>query len=282
MDLESVFQDQVNLYELLGIVVEGPEDLAKLSPLQIRRNFRQQALKHHPDKNREVSDSRQKFHQLDIAAKILSDPKLRSAYDQWFIGVFSEQQIANEARQEQTRKLYQREIAVKRDRTQGTPNIAVFEEHGQYLRKLKHFKLPYGDWKRMDYSPENTNHKLTKSCTLRFELQNHKLLQSKQELGDLMSNALQVRLVDLYYSPRNDYSADSTIVAYAVLPHINDTLRVLTEWNVKKPCSDSSPFFSYIEEISPKTQHTSFTFTNQEQLSPYIKERLDRSPVISR
>ncbi|CUS24337.1 LAQU0S15e02234g1_1 [Lachancea quebecensis] len=281
MDLNNVFHNQINLYELLGIDVEGPEDLEKLSPLQVRRSFRLQALKHHPDKSREGSGSRQKFYQLDAAAKILSDPKLRRAYDQWFVQIFFEQQIADEARKEKARKLYQRERAVKREGSHKTPDLATFEEHGQYLRKLKHFKLPYGDWKHINRSPGNPNHKLTNSCTLRFEMQNHKLLQSKQELNDLLSNALQVQLIDLYYSPRNNYNADSTIVAYAVLANIHEVLRVLAEWDSRKP-SSGSPFLSYVEDISPKIPRSSFKFTNKEQMNPCVNERMACRSLSSR
>jgi DnaJ-class molecular chaperone len=48
----------------------------------IKRSFRQLALKHHPDRNRNSEDSRKKFMEVVEAYEILSDDQSRKEYDQ--------------------------------------------------------------------------------------------------------------------------------------------------------------------------------------------------------
>jgi DnaJ-class molecular chaperone len=50
------------------------------SPEEIRRSFRELALKHHPDKNRNSEESRQKFMQIVEAYRLLSDENIRKGY----------------------------------------------------------------------------------------------------------------------------------------------------------------------------------------------------------
>jgi DnaJ-class molecular chaperone len=47
----------------------------------IKRSFRQLALKHHPDRNRNSEDSRKKFMEVVEAYEILSDDQSRKEYD---------------------------------------------------------------------------------------------------------------------------------------------------------------------------------------------------------
>lgn len=47
----------------------------------IKRSFRQLALKHHPDRNRSSEDSRKKFMEVVEAYEILSDDQSRKEYD---------------------------------------------------------------------------------------------------------------------------------------------------------------------------------------------------------
>lgn len=49
--------------------------------LQIRRAFRELALKHHPDKNKNSEESKQKFMEIVQAYEILSDETSRKRYD---------------------------------------------------------------------------------------------------------------------------------------------------------------------------------------------------------
>jgi curved DNA-binding protein CbpA len=51
------------------------------SPAEIRRSFRELALKYHPDKNKNSEESKQKFVQIVEAYKLLSDENTRKEYD---------------------------------------------------------------------------------------------------------------------------------------------------------------------------------------------------------
>jgi molecular chaperone DnaJ len=62
-------------YEVLGVAREAtPEDLKKA--------FRKQALKFHPDRNKEA-DASDRFKEVNEAYQVLSDPKRKAQYDQF-------------------------------------------------------------------------------------------------------------------------------------------------------------------------------------------------------
>lgn len=61
-------------YKILGITMESNQ-------LQIRKAFRELALKHHPDKNKNSEESKQKFMEIVQAYEILSDETSRKRYD---------------------------------------------------------------------------------------------------------------------------------------------------------------------------------------------------------
>jgi molecular chaperone DnaJ len=66
---------QRDYYEVLGVPrTASPEDLKKA--------FRQQALKFHPDRNKEA-DASDRFKEVNAAYQVLSDPERRSAYDRF-------------------------------------------------------------------------------------------------------------------------------------------------------------------------------------------------------
>lgn len=73
--LEHAKSDQ-DFYALLG---EGIHPGSAEG--DIRRAYRRTALKHHPDKNKDDSDAVNKFHALQIAFDVLSDPAAKAAYD---------------------------------------------------------------------------------------------------------------------------------------------------------------------------------------------------------
>ena len=73
--LEHAKSDQ-DFYALLG---EGIHPNSAEG--DIRRAYRRTALKHHPDKNKEDPDAVNKFHALQIAFDVLSDPAAKAAYD---------------------------------------------------------------------------------------------------------------------------------------------------------------------------------------------------------
>ncbi|WFD35433.1 hypothetical protein MCUN1_002287 [Malassezia cuniculi] len=68
------FADGENLYDVLGLD-------SKASVADIRRAYRNLALKHHPDKAGGSAESNQRFQQIGYAYSILSDDKRRAKYD---------------------------------------------------------------------------------------------------------------------------------------------------------------------------------------------------------
>ncbi len=66
---------QRDYYEVLGVPrTASPEDLKKA--------FRQQALKYHPDRNKDP-DASDQFKEVNAAYQVLSDPERRTAYDRF-------------------------------------------------------------------------------------------------------------------------------------------------------------------------------------------------------
>jgi molecular chaperone DnaJ len=63
-------------YEVLGVAREAADD-------DIRKAYRQAALKHHPDRNQGNPDAEAKFKEATEAYTILSDADKRAAYDRY-------------------------------------------------------------------------------------------------------------------------------------------------------------------------------------------------------
>ena len=63
-----------NYYEILGVAPEASTD-------EIKKSFRNLAMKHHPDKNKNSEESRQKFMKIVEAYEVLSDEHTRKNYD---------------------------------------------------------------------------------------------------------------------------------------------------------------------------------------------------------
>src|ERR671930_984756 len=63
-----------NYYNILGVSQHASQD-------EIRKSFRNLALKYHPDKNRNSEESRQKFIKIIEAYEVLSDEQARKNYD---------------------------------------------------------------------------------------------------------------------------------------------------------------------------------------------------------
>ncbi|KAK3169391.1 hypothetical protein OEA41_008774 [Lepraria neglecta] len=67
---------ETKLYNTLGIKPGSTQD-------EIKKAYRKQALKHHPDKNPDNPKASEKFKEVSQAYEILSDPEKRKVYDQY-------------------------------------------------------------------------------------------------------------------------------------------------------------------------------------------------------
>jgi curved DNA-binding protein CbpA len=63
-----------NYYEILGVSAEATQD-------EIKKSFRNLALKYHPDKNKNSEESKQKFMKIVEAYQVLSNDQTRKTYD---------------------------------------------------------------------------------------------------------------------------------------------------------------------------------------------------------
>jgi DnaJ-class molecular chaperone len=63
-----------NYYEILGVSPDA-------SQAEIKKSFRNLALQHHPDKNKNSEESKQKFMKIIEAYEVLSDEQARRNYD---------------------------------------------------------------------------------------------------------------------------------------------------------------------------------------------------------
>jgi molecular chaperone DnaJ len=63
-------------YDLLGVSRDATAD-------DLKKAFRQLAMKYHPDRNPENKESEEKFKEINEAYSVLSDPQKRAHYDRF-------------------------------------------------------------------------------------------------------------------------------------------------------------------------------------------------------
>ncbi|KAF8645350.1 hypothetical protein AX16_007854 [Volvariella volvacea WC 439] len=67
---------ETGYYDLLGVPVDATTD-------DIKKAYRRQAIKHHPDKNPDDPHAEERFKEIAIAYQTLSDPALRKKYNEF-------------------------------------------------------------------------------------------------------------------------------------------------------------------------------------------------------
>lgn len=65
-----------DFYEILGLEKGASDE-------EIKKAFRKQALKYHPDRNPDNKEAEEKFKELNEAYQVLSDPQKKAQYDQY-------------------------------------------------------------------------------------------------------------------------------------------------------------------------------------------------------
>lgn len=233
-DLGSVFEENLNLYDILEIPVRIDTILPdEVTIDDIKRQYKAMALKYHPDKtirsdNLQKEQLEQKFQFARISYSILSNFQKRKQYDEWFKKRFQNPDTAQ--RNEFIEKLRSMESLASGKTDSMYANVDAnslrsMQEYGLALRKLKHFKKPYGNWKNLSKESNDSQGKpkmdrFEESSTLRIEMVNNRTykLQEPIDLKNYLNKEIfrSNYVYDCYYSSRNDYIHDSKIVVYII------------------------------------------------------------------
>lgn len=283
-DLNKVFDEKLNLYDILEISI--PENPGNVEPAQIKKQYRSLALMYHPDKHPNNPDIVHKFHLLSLATHILTDESSRRAYDRWLTRLIKSKQNNNDdQRAEFINKLNRLESEAQNEElNKWTNDLSSVQEYGETLRKFKHFKISYGDWEspRITSSEETLSgkHKFYESATLRMEIENISsvvIASSKKCLVSYLENLFQgMKVYDIYYSSRNDFANDTSIVAYIVFQSPRDSQKVFKSWN-----AGSRKDWGLIIDIAPRIPVRYYKdFNIETELDPEIAKLLSNSPII--
>lgn len=264
-ELKQIYQDKIDLYGVLEF------DYREISSSQIRKRFRQLALEYHPDKNPGDEAVIHKFHLISLAADILGDEQLRREYDFWW----DEQATLNRERGQRGELIAQLERREKRDIAahgdiNNITNLNSIQKKGEYLRKLKHFNIPY------DWSPKvPTEQAFWESSTLRLEIE----IREATGINVLQEPSLKLHLEflldapihSIYYSTRNR-PGDSTVVAYAVFLSPQDSRLIYKHYK-------DQPLPSLLKSIQPRIPINYYKHHEQAHLEPRIETLVTNSAV---
>lgn len=137
-DLTQHATSEYDFYEILGVTFETSE-------ADIRRAYRRTALKYHPDKNVGNVAAVEKFHLLQIAYDVLTDPAVKAAYDNARaarVAKRRQMELFDGKRRQMMDDLERRERGVKRGRDEDVDaeeklrrEVARLAEDGKRRRK---------------------------------------------------------------------------------------------------------------------------------------------------
>lgn len=228
--VQSLMNDGVDLYKVLEF--SSGEDPTHITITQVKKQYRRLALKYHPDKNKDVGTvNLDKFHLLSAAVQVLGDDSMRQIYDSWY----KEMRVRDEHRDTLISKLNKRENQSKLPNQLNSNSIQDIQNYGEKLRKVKYFKMPYGDWKTPGQSndiPRLSSNLQKDSSTLRVEIE----MMRGTDLLDI--NVLKPLLREtipsadingLTYSSNNN-PQDSTIVVYVEFKTPFEAHKVWKQW----------------------------------------------------
>ncbi|AET37353.1 U2-type spliceosomal complex subunit CWC23 Ecym_1097 [Eremothecium cymbalariae DBVPG len=265
--VERSIDSDINLYDELQIAILSKEDLNNVSISQLRKQYRQMALKYHPDKST-APNAQEKFLKIKLAFDVLSDSDSRKRYNQWF----QKRHFGDEHRRLQIKRLKQREAQQKSLDIVDPSELQRIQEYGQHLRKLLHFKQPYGDWKNVHFESRDTRHTLRESCTLRIALKQNATTRNKQTMKQLFKDA-NFPVVDMFFSSRN-VETDDEHVLYTVMHDLAATTDLLNNWTEKDTLK------SYISGIRPYVNVEYFHFEGTVKLDSSIMDKVGIDPQV--
>ncbi|CAI4039154.1 hypothetical protein SMKI_07G1250 [Saccharomyces mikatae IFO 1815] len=277
-ELQEVINQRLNLYDILELPTPLEADTIHDDLPQIKRKYRSLALKYHPDKHPNDPSIIHKFHLLSTATNILTNTDVRPHYDRWLIDFL--RKTTDEERNKLIQKLEQSESGTA---TTTSPHVDIsqIQRHGELLRKLKYFNMSYGDWKHLDKQvQENVSHHPYYDCsTLRIVLDNFP--QSNTKLGCLAHLEKRVfimlsakEIYDIYFSERNDYSKDASIIIYTVFNTPITAQHVYRSWS-------SGNVIPTVHDISPLIPlHYYSDFNLETELNDDITKLVSNEPIL--